>query len=69
MDDVIIQKQTEAIAEYADSHGLYGLFEDMLAKCLITKPEDIFSFFIDYLRKPKGNRVLYQANKLRSVSK
>ncbi|KAJ3090543.1 Adenylate kinase 8, partial [Quaeritorhiza haematococci] len=52
MDGLILPFQTESIAHYADQHNLFELFQDLLVKIVIEKPEDAVQFMIDYLKKP-----------------
>ncbi|KAI8913478.1 hypothetical protein EDD86DRAFT_245114 [Gorgonomyces haynaldii] len=50
LDDTKLEK----FAAYAEKHGLYDLFQDLLSKMIVAMPSDPFQFMIDFLKKPSG---------------
>lgn len=56
MDDILLSSQTEALAAYSDRHELYDLFQGMLEHCIMTRPDDVVTFFLDYLKVPTSKK-------------
>ena len=54
MDVLIDQEKMDAFAMYADQHELFDLFERMLTKMLIEKPQDPLTWMQEQLQKPAG---------------
>ena len=54
MDDLLDRNRAEAFASYADKHELFDLFESIVSRLLIERPEDVIQFIIDQLQKPKS---------------
>lgn len=52
MDVLIDQEKMDAFAMYADQHELFDLFERMLTKMLIEKPQDPLTWMQEQLQKP-----------------
>ncbi|KAJ3044659.1 Adenylate kinase 8, partial [Rhizophlyctis rosea] len=53
MEDLLDRNRAEAFASYADKHELFELFESIVSRLLIERPEDVIQFMIDQLQKPK----------------
>ncbi|KAJ3037642.1 Adenylate kinase 8 [Rhizophlyctis rosea] len=53
MDELLDRNRAEAFASYADRHELFEVFESIVSRLLIERPEDVIQFMIDQLQKPK----------------
>ena len=53
MDDIYLKQTTKQMADYADRHEIFKLFSDMVTKCVLSRPEDVITFLIDYLKCPR----------------
>ncbi|KAJ3209810.1 Adenylate kinase 8 [Dinochytrium kinnereticum] len=52
VDYILDQDKIQGLADYADKHELFDLFERLVAKMLIEKPPDPLQWAIDYLQQP-----------------
>ncbi|KAI9009519.1 adenylate kinase-domain-containing protein [Gaertneriomyces semiglobifer] len=58
MNELLARDRTESLAEYADRHELFDLFEGIVLRMVIERPDDVFQFMIDQLQKPKAHGVV-----------
>ncbi|KAL2913970.1 hypothetical protein HK105_206561 [Polyrhizophydium stewartii] len=58
MSDLVGADRTEALAAYADRHGLFDLLQRIVARLVVARPAEPFQFIIDQLQKPRAASIL-----------
>ncbi|KAI8899563.1 adenylate kinase-domain-containing protein [Globomyces pollinis-pini] len=56
--ELIDSGKIQQIAEYAEKHELFDLFQELLSKLIIARPADPYQFMIDYFAKPPGLSII-----------
>jgi adenylate kinase len=59
MNVIIDQDKLEGFASYADQHELFDLFEGLISRMVIERPQDPLQWMIDALQQPIGITVFY----------
>ncbi|KAL3896924.1 MAG: hypothetical protein SGCHY_003760 [Lobulomycetales sp.] len=50
------QASLTEFADYADRHGLYDTFQNMVESALISRPDDVLHFFVEHLQMKKAQK-------------
>ncbi|KAJ3295637.1 hypothetical protein HK104_002442 [Borealophlyctis nickersoniae] len=58
MDELLDRNRAEAFAAYADKHELFDLFEGIISRMLVERPEDVTQFMIEQLQKRKARAIV-----------
>ncbi|KAI9103257.1 adenylate kinase-domain-containing protein [Phlyctochytrium arcticum] len=58
MNELLPRDRAETLGTYADNHELFDLFQSIVSRMIIEKPDDVIQFMIEQLQKPNAQGII-----------